>query len=60
MKCIKYEIPLLFINTVHLSNNSSENPVRNLEEKDFCYLIQKYIPHVLDLCKKEGFLSLII
>ena len=51
--------PLFFIDSVHFLNNSLDNLVRHLREKDYYQLSQKFEAIVLDCAKmyiKKGFL----
>ena len=46
---------LVFIDSVHFSNNSIENLAKNLEENDFQNLSEEFNAKVLDLVKKKIF-----
>ena len=47
--------PLVFIDSVHFQNNSSDNLRKNLGENDLDHLSQESNANVIDLRKKRGF-----
>ena len=54
-KGVKPGLPLVFIDSVHVLNNSLDNLVENLGKNDFYHLNQEFNTNVLDLLKKKGF-----
>ena len=57
-KDIKLELSLLLTDSLHFLNNSLDNLVRNLGNKDFYHLSQEFNGDVLDLLKKKEFFCL--
>lgn len=52
-KVIKPGIPLVFIESVHISNNSSDNLVKKLGKNDSYRLSQELNANVLSLLEKK-------
>ena len=51
---LKPGLPLVFMESLHVLNNSLDNLNKNLEENDFYNLSQEFDANVLHLVKKEG------
>ena len=48
-------LPLLFVDSIQILNNSLDNLVKNLVKNDFYHLSQEFNSSVLNLLEKKGF-----
>ena len=51
----KSGLPLLFVDSIQILNNSLDNLVKNLVKNDFYHLSQEFNSSVLNLLEKKGF-----
>ena len=59
-KGIKPGLPLVFIDSVHVLNNSLDNLVEHLGKNDFYHLNQEFSTNMLICLRKKDFFSMII